>query len=249
MAQILHGAFDLALRSVELVLVHQGCCPRQTPAGTVGDGQHHIQIPQQFIGDGWRLGFGLLLRFEKQLRLLDNPLPYRWRRVAPGRIELTGLPAREPVLGQAFGQPLAVLDIGARHRHQILHGDVCGDGALAHFLLHTSRKQFHQRQSPRHPTQAPVKPPRQVLQAVTKALFQFGQQPALFQRRFAFRETHRAVQDQGLGFAHLPNRGFHRVPAQLLQSRDPLVAIDDRVMVRLVLHRDDHDRHLLARCG
>jgi hypothetical protein len=49
---------------------------RQSPVGAVGDGDHHPQIAQQF-GDGGRRRseLALLLRFEKQLRLFENPLP------------------------------------------------------------------------------------------------------------------------------------------------------------------------------
>ena len=52
MRQISHRAFDLAPGAFEVVAAHQGRGARQTPAGTVGDRQHHRQIPQQFIG--WR---------------------------------------------------------------------------------------------------------------------------------------------------------------------------------------------------
>ena len=49
MRQIAHGAFDLAPRTLKLVMAHQRCGARQTPAGAVGDREHHRQIPQQFI--------------------------------------------------------------------------------------------------------------------------------------------------------------------------------------------------------
>jgi hypothetical protein len=45
-AQILYGACDLALGCIELVLTHQRRRSRQTPAGAVGDREHHRQIPQ-----------------------------------------------------------------------------------------------------------------------------------------------------------------------------------------------------------
>ncbi len=75
-AQILHGALDLALRRIELAGIHQGRRPRQTPAGTDGDLNDHRQISQQFIRRRGRLRLDLLLRSEKQLRLFQNPLPY-----------------------------------------------------------------------------------------------------------------------------------------------------------------------------
>ncbi len=79
-----------------------------------------------------------------------------------------------------------------------------------------------------------------------ETLLELGKQPALFQRRLCFRKTHRAFQHQGLGFAHLPNRGLDPVPAQLLQPRNPLVTVDHQIPVRLALHGDNHNRHLLT---
>lgn len=55
MRQFLHGAFDLAPGIVEVRRTHQRGGTGQPPSGTVGDGPHQIQIPQQFIGDR-RLG-------------------------------------------------------------------------------------------------------------------------------------------------------------------------------------------------
>jgi len=49
-AQILYGACDLSFGRIELVLIHQRRRSRQTPAGSVGDREHHRQIPQQFLG-------------------------------------------------------------------------------------------------------------------------------------------------------------------------------------------------------
>ena len=63
MHQIPHGAFDLALCILKLGVTHQGCGPRQSPAGAVGDLKHHRQIPQQFLGWRFRLWRDLLVRF------------------------------------------------------------------------------------------------------------------------------------------------------------------------------------------
>lgn len=57
--------------------------------------------------------------------------------------------------------------------------------------------------------------------------------------------AHGTIQKQGLHFAQRPDHSLHRVPAQLLERRDSLVAVDDQVMLRL-LGRDHHDRRLLA---
>jgi hypothetical protein len=57
--------------------------------------------------------------------------------------------------------------------------------------------------------------------------------------------AHGTIQKQGIHFAQRPDHSLHRVPAQLLERRHPLVAVDDQVMLRL-LGGDHDDRHLLA---
>jgi hypothetical protein len=64
-----------------------------------------------------------------------------------------------------------------------------------------------------------------------------------------FGKTQRAVQQHGCGFAHRPHYRFHRVPPQLLQCRDPLVAINDYVAVRLAFRGHHHDGRLLPGFG
>jgi len=50
MRQISYSAVDLALRGFEVAAAHQRCGARQPPTGTIGDREHHRQIPQQFFG-------------------------------------------------------------------------------------------------------------------------------------------------------------------------------------------------------
>jgi hypothetical protein len=175
-------------------------------------------------------------------------LAYGRRCIAPGRVELTGLAAAEAEAGKRVGHALAVVEIGARHRRQIFHGDMRRDLAGADSLLHSFGKLFHQSQSARDPAHAAVKAPRQILEAVAEALFQLRKQPTLFQRCLLFGKAHRAIQHQCIGFAHRPNYSFNRVPAELFQSRHALVAVDDQIPGRLLRYRNDHDRHLLSRC-
>ena len=92
------------------------------------------------------------------------------------------------------GHAFAVVEIGARHRHQILHRDVGGDLTGADLLLDGFGNQFHQSQSARDPAYAAIKAPCQVFQAVAGTVLQFGKQPPLFQRCFLFGKTHRPVQ-------------------------------------------------------
>jgi len=171
-------------------------------------------------------------------------LAYGCGRIAPGRVEFTGLAAAEVVLRKRLGHALAVVRIGARHRRQILHCDMRRDLAGTNALLHRFGKLFHQSQSARHPTHAAIKAPRQIVQAVAETLLQLLKQPALFQRRFRFGKTHRTIQHQSVGFVHVPDDGFHGVPAQLLESRHAFVAIDHPITLR---HGNNDDRRLLSR--
>jgi hypothetical protein len=54
------------------------------------------------------------------------------------------------------------------------------------------------------------------------------------------------LQQHGLGFARRPDHRFHRVPAQLLQRLDALIAIDHQVTIRLPGHRHHYDGNLLT---
>jgi len=122
---------------------------------------------------------------------------------------------------------------------------VCRDRASAHLLLHTVGKQLHQPHPPRHPARAAIESASQLLQPIAEPLLQFHQQPALFQRRFVIARAHRPVQQQRLYFAQRPHHRLHRVPAKLLQRRDPLIAVDDHIVLRL-LGRNHDDRRLLT---
>ena len=138
------------------------------------------------------------------------------RRIAPCGIEFAGLTAAEVMPGKRIGHALAVVEIGARHRRQILHGDMSRDVPAAHLLLHGLRKLFHQSQPARHPAQAAIKAARQIIEAVAETLFQFLKQPSFFKRGIAFAQPHRALQHQRVGLVHRPDRRFHRVVTQLL---------------------------------
>jgi hypothetical protein len=68
----------------------------------------------------------------------------------------------------------------------------------------------------------------------------------LLQRAFLRTEAQRPVQQQSFGGTHLPDRGFDRVPAQLLERGDALVAIDHQITVAVLWGPDHHDGRLLA---
>ena len=239
-------AFDLALRLFLLPVIHLRQGFGKPPAGSMQDGNGHLQFAlegNRGRTGGWRLP----LRFQEQFRLGQDALADHARAFPPGGIELSGLPRVAPVLDESGGHPRAVLQVDSRHRRQILHRQLCRDRSFAHLLLDRFRQQLDQRQPPRYPAHAAIEAARQFVQRVTEALLHFRQQPALFERAFVRAETQRPVQQQSFGFAHFPDRGFDRVPAQLLERRNALVAVDDQVAVAII-RRDDHDDgRLLAR--
>jgi len=174
------------------------------------DGYRHLQIALQ-SGRGRRLP----LRFQKQFRRGEDALADHARALAPGSIELPRLPRVAMMPNESGGHPLTVLHVDARHRHQILQGQLRAQPSCAYLLLDGFRQQLDQRQAPRHPTRAAVEPAPQLLQRVPKALLHFRQQPALFQRAFLGAEAQRPRQQQSFGFAHVPDRGFDCVAAEL----------------------------------
>jgi hypothetical protein len=244
------NASDLLAGPFALLSIHfHGCRAGQSPMRAVHDSRHHLQIAQHFcgcLGGGFRF---LPLRFEKQLRRIQEAFADRGRPLAPGGIQLAGCTRIAVVLREDRRHPLAVLQADPCHRYQKLQGHLRRDLALAHLLLDGFRQNLHQRQPPRYPAHAAIEPARQLIQAVAKALLQLRQQPAHLQRGLVFGQAQRAVQQHGGCLAHGPYHGFHRVPAQLLQSRDPFIAVDDHVTIRQALRRDHYDGRLLARFG
>lgn len=93
------------------------------------------------------------------------------------------------MLDEDRGHPQAILKADACRRHQKLHGNLRRNLSRAHLLLNGFREQFHQRQAPRYPADAAIKPARQLIQSITEALLQLSQQPALFHRALLFAQT------------------------------------------------------------
>ena len=248
--ELLGNVRDLLARGFPLLVIQfRGRRPRQPPLRAVRDGGQHLQVAQQFGGCGGG-GFPFLpLRFEKQLRRIQEALADRRRCLAPGGIQLAGFACIAVVLRQDRGHPLAILQALARHRHQKLHRHLRGNFALAHLLLNGFRQKLHQRPPPRYPARAAIEPARQLIQPVAEALLHLRQQPAHLQRALVFGQSQRAVQQHGRGLAHRPHHRFHRVPAQLLQRRHPFIAVDDHVAVRGAFGGHHHDGRLLPRFG
>jgi len=165
----------LACRFALLAIQLRGCRPGQSPLGAVHDHGHHLQIAQHLGGCG---GGGLQflpLRFEKQLRRIQDAFADRGRPLAPGGIQLSGLARIAVMFGEDRRHSLAVFQVLACHRHQKLQRHLRQDLALAHLLLDRFRQNLHQRQPPRYPAHATIEPARQLIESVAEALLQLCQ--------------------------------------------------------------------------
>lgn len=136
-----------------------------------------------------------------------------------------------------------MLHTDARHRRQIAHGDLRGDLAFAHQLLHRLGQGLHQGQAVRHPVPAAVETASKFFDRTTQTALHLLKQPALFERRIRLAHAQRSFQHQRVGFAHLPDHGFHRVAAQLLERGNAFVTVDDQKAIAVF---DDDDGRLLA---
>jgi hypothetical protein len=127
-------AFDLAPRLCLSPGIHLRQGFGEPPAGATQDGNRHLQVMLEC--DRGRPGSRRRpLRFQKQLRLGQDALAHYVRTFAPCGIELPGLPRVAAVLGESGRHPLTMLYVHSRHRHQILHGQLCAQRSFAHLLL------------------------------------------------------------------------------------------------------------------
>jgi len=126
---------DLALRLLLLCGVHLRQSFGELAAGTTQNGQRHLQIALDLCGRGRLRCLRLALRFQKQFRFAENALANYPRAFAPGGVKLRRLPGIATVLHECRSHALTVFGVDARHRHQILHGDLRGDVSFAHMAL------------------------------------------------------------------------------------------------------------------
>jgi len=244
--ELLYNPLDLVPRRRTL-LVFQFHCFRtaEAPMGTIHNRGHHLQIADQF-GGGPSRNFLLPLHFEKQRGVVQNAFADGGRTPAPSRIQLAGCACIAVMFSKDRRHPLAILQALARHRHQKLHRHLRRDLAFTHLLLDSVRQQFHQRQSARDPAHAAVESPRQFLQAVAEPLLHLGQLPAHLQRGLVFGKAQGAIQQHGGGLTHRPHDCFYRIPPELFQGGDSLIAINHHVAVGLVFSSNHHDGCLLT---
>jgi len=148
-AEFVLRALDLVVQLPALRAIYFNRGSSQSPVGSADDGYRYVEVAHQRSHPISRrgIGFTLTLCFQKQLRLLQNPLADGGRGFSPSGIQLPRLSAAESVLGQHLRHALAVLEAKACHRHQEPHGHMGRDSAAAHLLLHAFGKQFHQCQA------------------------------------------------------------------------------------------------------
>lgn len=140
------GAVDMAPRLITLRAIQVWRGGGQSPAGPVDDRRSRLQIAQEFVRRRrGRLRLDLPLRFQKQLRLRENALAGLARAIAPGGIQLGGLPRVAVEFDERRDHLPAVFQAHACDGSEKLHGDMRADLAVAHLLLNGFRKQFDQR--------------------------------------------------------------------------------------------------------
>jgi hypothetical protein len=109
------------------------------PAGAVRDRQDYLQVAEEL--GGLRTGFCVLrplaftMNFQKQCRLVENPLPDQSGSVTPGGVQFTRFTGAQLEPGKDRGHALARLYADACHRHQELHRDLGADFSPAHAFL------------------------------------------------------------------------------------------------------------------
>ena len=103
-----------------------------------GDGDDLIEI-------SFQVGFCWLPCSQKQGGLGENALAGQAFGVAPGVVEVGGLAGGPMLLREDLRHALALFWIDPRRGCQIAHGDLRGDLAFAHQLLHRFRQRFHER--------------------------------------------------------------------------------------------------------
>ena len=128
-------------------LLEFGAYLPQSSVGPMSDGRDHLQVTQQFLKRGGHCGLRFPLYLQKQVCSFKETLSDLGRRLAPGGIQLSGLPAGELVPRESLRHLLAVFQAATRHRHQILHRHLRGDLARSYLLLHAVRQKLNQGQA------------------------------------------------------------------------------------------------------
>jgi hypothetical protein len=175
---------DLGRGETQLGKLCRACFgAREALAEATGGGCHPVEITQHLELSGQERGLRLLgSGAQKQPWVFQQTLTHFLRALREGRAQLTHLAAAQPGLGDGRGQTQAVFSVATGDRHQVAHGRMGRDGAVADLILDLEGKLADQSQAPRDPAHALVHPPGQILLAQPLAA-KHRQQPALLQLR------------------------------------------------------------------
>ena len=107
--------FDLLLRLFQLLAVHLRERYDEPPVGALHDGGRHFQIARERGGLGGGRRLWLPLRFQKQLRRVEDALAHHARAFAPSRVDLPGFAGSTMMRGESGGHAFAIVQVDARH--------------------------------------------------------------------------------------------------------------------------------------
>jgi hypothetical protein len=219
----------------------------EASSGPPGDGAEHMEIGEERLRRGGLRAEtrrrGLIGEPEHKQRIAEHQLA---RGLRPGEvvlIEAANLPRRQAVRSDRRREADAVLRLGARQRHEVLHRGVRDDGAVADVLVNRRRQRAHQTEAARHPAHAPIEAPRDHVERESVLLVQGVQEPRLLKHIRGRVGLEQRAKDERLRGRHLPDDRGDRVAVQPMQAADTLMAVHDEVPG---LARHHHDRHLLA---
>lgn len=182
---------------------------------------------------------------QEQGGICDQPLATSRCRVAPGRIELADLPARQSIRSDGARQEFALLFVGARQRHQVLRGGVGNDLALANQLLHRIGELSDQGETTAYPALVPVEAIRELLEREAKSGPDLREQPRLLESRFPTRAAERSSQQQRLDLGKVPQQRLGQILMKTPQRSDASIAVDHHQLLGGFVRRHNHDRHQL----
>jgi hypothetical protein len=214
------------------------------------DGAEHMEIGEEclwrgrFSAETWRRG--VVGEPQHEQRITQHQLARGLRSGEVMLIEPANLPRRQAMRRQRGREADAVLRLGARQRHEILHRGMRDDVAVADVLLNWRRKRAHQTEPARHPAHAPIEASRDHIEREPVLRVQGVQQPRLLKHVRGGVSLEQLAKDECLGGRHLPDDRGDGVAVQPVQTADAFMAVHDQVPR---LAGDDHDRHLLPDLG
>ena len=137
----------------------------EAPRGAAGDGAENVEVGEQCLrrrGLGARARRrGVVGKAQHEQRVGQDELARGLRPPDVVLIQSANLSSRESMRRDRVGEAHAVISLGARQRHQVLHRGVRDDVAVLDVLLDRVGERAHQTEAPRHPAHAPIEPPRQ----------------------------------------------------------------------------------------